>query len=190
MGKKLVKNSPSEFYLEFDLVELFNSEVTDDIAVSFGQSVIDKILQRTSNGRRVDGSSFKHYSEDYSESLEFQAAGKDKSSPDLELSGGMLADMDILEASPRRVKIGFTDPTEMAKAYNHHTGDTLPERPFFDLNKSELDALIKDFAPSVEDSPLAIDPSIFSDSPTVVQQEAARRISLLDLLDEMEGGLF
>lgn len=190
MGKRLVKNSPSDFYLEFDLKELLGSEVADDVAISFGQAVIDTILDRTANGTRSDGRGMKSYSDDYADSLEFQAAGKSKHDPNLELSGGMLADIDILEANPRSIRIGFRDTTERAKAYNHHTGDTLPERPFFDLNNKELSQLVKEFKVEAEESPLDIDPiDLFGASPQA-QAETTRRISLLDLLDDMDGEFF
>ena len=188
MGKILVKNSPSEFYLEFDLSDIFGQEVTDDVSISFGQAVIDTILERTESSRRSDGGRMKNYSDAYAESLEFIAAGKSQSNPNLELSGSMLFDMDIIEATPTSLRIGFRDDTQRAKAYNHHTGDTVPARPFFDLNQSELNSLIDEFKPMAEDSPLQLDQdtlfSAFAETPAA--QEVTRRTSLLDLLSDFE----
>lgn len=191
MSKRLVKSSPSEFYLEFDLKDLFGQEVTDDVALSFGQAVIDTILDRTESSRRSDGGRMKDYSDSYAESLEFKAAGKSQSQPNLELTGSMLFDIDIIEASPASLRIGFRDETQRAKAYNHHTGDTVPERPFFDLNNSELNNLKDEFMPMAEDSPLQLDQDMLFErfSATPVADEARRTTSLLNLLLDLEGDL-
>ena len=172
--------------LEIDLVDLFGDEVSEDVAVSFGQAVIDTILDRTASGRSVQGRSFPSYSDDYADSLQFKAAGKSQGSPDLELTGGMLSSIDITNATPRSITIAITDPDEVPKAFNHHTGDTVPARPFFGLSGREIDSLRRDFAPEVEDAADRME-SILGGLGTAAQTaEAVRRISLLDLLGELD----
>lgn len=172
-----LNRSRSNFSLDINLREAFGREVTEDVALSFGQAVIDTILDRLQENRGSDGRRLKNYSESYAESLEFQANLKSINDPNLELTGEMLSDMDIIEVSPARLKIGFRDATQRDKAYNHHTGDTVPARPFFDLNKSEMERLVREFKPEVE---RAVTDTF--ESPI----EAIRRFSLLDILEGLD----
>jgi len=165
--------------LTFDLVSIFGVPVNPDIGMAFGQSIVDRIVDRTQGeNRRADGPSFRRYSESYEESQAFADFGK-SGSVDLTLTGDMLLDIDILELTPSRLVVGFSDQTQTAKAFNHHTGDTVPARPFFDINKSELDELVDEFQPEIESDVLASE-----------TQEAETRISLLDLLTQVSGTVF
>lgn len=182
MGKRLVASDKDNFFLEFDLVELFGQPVSEDVVLSFGQAVIDTIIDKTESGKRFDKGNFKHYDEPYISSLEFIAAGKSKNDPNLTLTGSMLASIDILEASQDKLVIGFNDSVETNKAYNHHTGDTVTPRPFFDINDTNLNELVQRFKPEVEDSPFELDLS--GVIPQRQVEEAARRVALVDLLDQ------
>jgi hypothetical protein len=109
------------------------------------QAAIDKIIQRTLDGRNESGGSLGKYSESYKESLDFKAAGK--SDPvDLKLSGDMLGSIDILDETDDTATIGFLGIEENAKAYAHETGfkghpvlaGKVKPRPFFGVSQSEL----------------------------------------------------
>jgi hypothetical protein len=178
-----LNQSRSDFSLTVDLRELFGEPVSEDIALSFGQGVIDTITDRLDDSKRLGGGKLKNYSDEYSESLVFKAFGKSRTSPNLELTGEMLADLDIIEVTPTRLKIGFRDTTQRDKAYNHHTGDTVPARPFLGLEDKELKSLVERFKPEVSESILdGIDPaSLF------LTQEVSRRFSLLDVLRDIDG---
>jgi hypothetical protein len=172
-----LNKSRASFSLDVNLLDAFGSEVSEDVALSFGQAVIDTILDRTSDNKSSNGGRFKNYSEEYSESLVFQAYGKTRNDPNLELTGEMLSSVDILEVTPTRLKIGFRDETQRAKAYNHHTGDTVPARPFFNISQSELSDLVERFKPEVDEPVI----ESFEGIP-----EIARRFSLLDILGEAD----
>jgi phage gpG-like protein len=114
------------------------------LRLAIAQRVIDHIKERTQSGKPAVGASFKPYSTEYMESAEFKIL-KGSSTVNLTLTGNMLADMDVLEDGPNTVVIGFSDATETAKAFRHHTGaDKMPERPFFGVTDSEVTELIED----------------------------------------------
>lgn len=182
MGKRVI-NSRSQFSLEIDLVDTFGSELPEGEVLAFGQAVIDTILDRTADNKGSDGDRFDDYSNEYAESLPFLAAGKSQSNPNLDLTGQMLLDMDIIEASSRKLRIGFRDTLQRDKAWNHHTGDTVPARPFLDLTDSEFNELIEEFRPeeNIEDETLSISPEIFG-----VSTQQSTTVSLLELLGDSD----
>lgn len=110
-----------------------------DLKEAIAQDIIDFIIDRTQSGKDVEGRSFKGYSKEYAESLEFQAFGKSKSEVNLTLSGQMLGTMDLIDTSGDSIIIGWTDAEESAKAFNHQTGDTVPARPFFGISERDLE---------------------------------------------------
>ena len=138
---KGLKLSQSEVSQTIDLNELFgvNFSGNSGLAQAIGQAIIDKMLERTASGVGVDGKKLKSpYSPEYSNSLEFKAFGKSKNKVNMELTGQMLGTIDIVDASRGRIKIGWSDSEENAKAYNHNVGDTVPKRPFFGVSESDL----------------------------------------------------
>ncbi len=151
---KGLKLTESEVSQTVDLNELFGANFTGNsgLAQAIGQAMVDKILERTSSGVGVDGKKLKSpYSKEYSDSLEFKAFGKSKGKVNMELTGQMLGTMDILEQSRGKIKIGWSDGEENAKAYNHNVGDTVPKRPFFGLNDSELKEIKSEFIDRVRE---------------------------------------
>lgn len=144
--------SQKKMELEISLDELFGTKVPNDQALreAIGQSVIEKIVNRTKSGEGVNGIPFKAYSSAYKNSLEFDVWGKSPDKINLTLTGDMLGTLDIKAQSRGVIKIGWRDATENAKAFNHHTGDTLPRRPFFGLKQSEIDEIKKEFKNQVE----------------------------------------
>lgn len=147
--------SEKKMELEISLDELFGTKVPNDQALreAIGQSVIDKIVNRTESGEGVNGRPFKSYSATYKKSNQFDVYGK-SNDVNLTLTGDMLGTLDIKAQSRGVIKIGWQDSTQNAKAFNHHTGDTLPRRPFFGLKDSEIEDIKKEFKDRVEaDSP-------------------------------------
>jgi len=108
-----------------------------------GQDLIDIIVDRTRDGKDIDGKTFKNkYDDDYVASDEFKAFGKSKNDVNMTLEGNMLADIQVLEITDRDIIIGHEDETETAKSYNHNVGDTLPKRAFFGVTDSEIEGVL------------------------------------------------
>lgn len=137
-----------------DLKDLFGASLTGNEALKqkIGQAMIDKIISRTESGTSVDGKNLKSpYSKRYAESDDFKAWGKTKRDINMKLTGQMLGTLDILETGGSKIVIGWSDKTENAKAYNHNTGDTVPKRNFFGLNKKDLEEIRNQFQDEVEE---------------------------------------
>lgn len=139
-----LKLSQGEVSQTIDLKDVFGVPIVanDQLAEAIGQAMIDKIVKRTESGIDVDGKAFKKYSKEYKDSLAFKAFGKD-GSVNLRLTGQMLDTLDVKDIKASKIKIGWDDSIENAKAFNHNTGDTLPKRQFFGITDKEL-AEIKD----------------------------------------------
>ncbi len=149
-----IKIEENEVSQEFDLNDLLGVDVSEDAALgeAVGQYIIDKIVDRTKSGKSVGGQSFRSYSEAYKESLAFAAWDK-TDEVNLTLSGDMLNALDILQNESGKIKIGFNDLTQTAKAFGHITGmrghptleGKMPKRNFFGLNAKEIAELKKEF---------------------------------------------
>lgn len=137
--------------LEIDLDELLGTRVPNspELREALGQAIIEKITERTKAGNRLTGGKFKGYSDAYKKSLPFEAFGKDEGTVNLTLTGDMLGTLDIKAQSRSALRIGWRDETQNAKAFNHHTGDTLPARPFFGLTDAEIKDLRNEFKDQV-----------------------------------------
>jgi hypothetical protein len=70
--------------------------------------VIEFMVDRTMSGKDKNGKGFPKYSKSYTESLDFQNAGK-SSKVDLQLSGDMLAALTLLEHEDGKLLIGYED---------------------------------------------------------------------------------
>ncbi|MBO9665926.1 MAG: hypothetical protein J7501_03865, partial [Bdellovibrio sp.] len=88
MAIKGLKLTQAEVSQEFDLNEILGVNVKDDegLAEAAGQFIIDRIVDRTRDGRDVNGKAFAKYSESYKNSFIFHAWGK-SNDVNLELSG-------------------------------------------------------------------------------------------------------
>lgn len=111
--------------------------------------VIEHIVERTQNGFDKDGRAFPRYSKEYINSLDFKNAGKSKSKVDLQLSGDMLAALDLLSHRKGKLVIGFENHTpENAKAEGNILGsygrDPNPAkaRDFLGIQDKKLNELI------------------------------------------------
>jgi hypothetical protein len=170
---------------EIDLGEIFGIDATDSPALkeALGQAIIDRITQRTEAGKGLKFTSGGNaseiklkspYSQAYVKSREFKAAGKKASEITMELTGDMLAAVDVVSTSGNKIKVAITDELQVLKAFNHITGDTVPERPWFGISKDEL----KDIGIKFKSD---LDALQTKDLVTPRQQR------LLDLLDTIRG---
>ena len=134
---KLVGNtniSLDELSQEIDLTRYVDGEVTDEAKEAFAIAAIERINQRTLDGNNIHGRKFKKYSKDYA-----AKKGVSRDSVDMFLDGDMLNSLDY-ELTDNGVKIKIGE-SEVKKAYNHQTGDTLPKRQFFGLIGEEVRAI-------------------------------------------------
>lgn len=112
--------------------------------------IIERIVNRTDQGKDKDGRKFPGYSKSYKESLDFKVAGK-TNKVDLQLSGDMLAALSVLDKTSRSVVIGFERGSEEnAKAdgnirgtYGKPTPDPKKARDFLGISDAELTKIIK-----------------------------------------------
>jgi hypothetical protein len=111
--------------------------------------IIERIVNRTDQGKDKDGRKFAGYSKSYKESLDFKVAGK-TNKVDLQLSGDMLAALSVLDQTSRSVVIGFERGSEEnAKAdgnirgtYGKPTPDPKKARDFLGITDRELSKII------------------------------------------------
>lgn len=127
------KYSKKEVSQKFNLKKLLGYEPSDYQKELFFELVAERIVERTTSGKDIDGDKFTKYSEKYA-----AKKGVSVNSVDLILNGDMLQSISP-ETQKNIVKIKIADGVETLKAYNHNVGDTLPERTFFGIkNEDEL----------------------------------------------------
>lgn len=145
--------SLSKIEQEFDLVEMFGEAIKGDpdLLTIIGERIIEKMLARvTEDNKGINGRQLKKpYSKAYINSAAFDAYGKSPNDINMTLTGDMLADIDVLKSTPKKIVIGFTSDDQIPKAYNHNVGDTLPKRPFFGLNEKEIKEIRQEFLKEV-----------------------------------------
>lgn len=141
-GLTLKKSDVSQ---TINLEELFGVSFRGEreLRLAIAQKIIDHIKERTESGKTVSGGSFAPYSKEYKNTTIYSLL-KSGNTPDLTLTGNMLASMDVLGEGPNTVRIGFGDELERLKAFNHNTGDTVPKRPFFGVSKDEAKRVVLD----------------------------------------------
>jgi hypothetical protein len=147
---------------------------------AIGQAIIDRIASRTEDG---EGMSFgaggqgrpvslkSPYSKEYANSLEFKAAGKKRTKVNMTLTGDMLASVDLEPGDDGKVTIYIPDD-EVPKAFNHITGDTVPRRPWFGVNKSEVKDILDKFKADIQDL-----------SSGELDKENSKKLSALDAIN-------
>lgn len=152
-----------------DLADFLPETAASDpvIQEAFTQAVIDKITSRTADGKDAFGATFAGYSESYKDSLAFKAFGK-SSKVDMELTGVMLASIDLVDQSGTKVQIGITNEAA-SRAYGHMTGmdghptldGVTPKRKFFGVTKEDIaeiaDALRPDLSTNSSDDARLMD---------------------------------
>ena len=147
MTWKKPKITKKEVSQKFNLGEYFGVDFgrDPDLKQEIGQAIIDKIIERTEDGKDISEKGFKKYSKEYVDSDEFKDFGKSKNEINMTLTGRMLDDIDIISESRNTIKIGFEDSTEILKAFNHNTGDTVKKRKFFGIRERDLKEIGKEF---------------------------------------------
>ena len=92
-----------------------------------GEFVVEQILQFTGSAK----TSVKRGS--YKATLDGEYAAREKGGnrrANLELEGDMLSSLDFTSGSGDQIEVGIFDRSQTPKAFNHTTGDTLPQRQF------------------------------------------------------------
>lgn len=142
--------NPSNPRLKIDLKEIFGVDIDNDaLKQSINQSILDKILRRTSESLDVNEKKFKPYSKQYKKSDDFIAFGK-SNEVNLRLTGDMLELMDVIDESKNTTTIGWRDSDEAQKAHGHITGNgRLPKRDFFGLSSVDIQELKFEFGDDV-----------------------------------------
>lgn len=117
-----------------------------------GQAIIDRIVDRTAEGKAIGGQRDLKgpYSTAYKNSDDYADHGK-SGEINMELTGRMMDDIDIISETSNTIKVGFEERIEILKAFNHNTGDTVPKRQFFGVNKTEITAIKKEFASELKE---------------------------------------
>jgi hypothetical protein len=105
----------------------------------FGELVIDKIRNNTAMGKDRYGGSFPKYSEAYKDSLDFENADK-STLVNLELSGDMMASMEVLATGVGTVTIGYPQGGDLAGQVEGVQKDQ--KRPFIGLPQFQQDLII------------------------------------------------
>lgn len=134
---------PTEFELS---LKGFTVEEREAIAVE----VIDRIKERTQDGKDKFGRQFKSYkTKDYAK---FKSSVGASSKVDLTLSGDMLDSIEIIANKAGKVVIGYSDGNpERGKAEGNILGtygqqkQTAPKRDFLGLTKRELDQILSKY---------------------------------------------
>ncbi len=151
------KLSEDEVSIEIDIESLLGSSARDSsVKETFFQLAFDKMLERLDNGIGADGKKLDKYSKAYMNSLEFAAFGKDKT-VNMQLTGGMVNSLRILNSTNSKMKVGF-EGEESVKAYAHMTGfkghptldGKVSPRNFFGWTDKELQAIAREFKPQNE----------------------------------------
>ena len=112
--------------------------------------IIERIVERTTEGLDKKGNPFPGYSKSYINSLDFQNAGKSAGDINLQLSGDMLAALTVLKDGSDKIRIGFErGSNENARAdgnirgtYGKERGSRKKARDFLGIDPEELKSII------------------------------------------------
>jgi len=101
------------------------------------------IQTRTKQGLDINNSSFKSYSTEYADSLEFKIAGKSKSRPNLQLTGEMLRELDEINSGEGFITLGYDKGSEQNdKAAWTAASDNGVSREFLGVNSKDLSNMV------------------------------------------------
>lgn len=133
---------------------------------ALAEDIVDYIRKNAERGKGAPTSidspevisryrTFKKYTEIYEKSLDFKIAGKNKGqTPDMTLSGDMLAELDVIDVKKDKIIIGYDPSSENAgKAEGNirgtygQSGNGNPKvrKNFLTISKSDLNRLIKKY---------------------------------------------
>lgn len=128
-------------------IDLPNEWSEDDLRQAF-VLINNIIVERTRNNISSTGKRFPNYSKSYSQSLEFELAGKSRTDPNLTLTGNMLESIQLLEVGTGYIIIGYEAGTEendkavWAERENGEENKRGPARKFLGLQDFELEQVI------------------------------------------------
>lgn len=164
------KTTEKDVSVEINLEKLLGGQAKNrDIREAFFQVAYDKWLENLDNGIGADGKRLAKYSKSYKDSLAFLAFGKDNT-VNMQLTGGMVASVEIQKQSDKSIKVGFVGDEENAKAYAHMTGfqghptleGKVPIRNFFGWSDDDLLKIAKEFKPNNKSEPNVKDEKILN----------------------------
>ncbi|RTL05198.1 hypothetical protein EKK58_08600 [Candidatus Dependentiae bacterium] len=141
--------SKKPFQFKVNLPEGYSRDERQAIAAE----IVSFVRQRTLKGVDFEGSKFPKYSDSYTKSVNFRAAGKDKSSINLTLSGDMLAYLDLQEDNEDELIIGYEEGSkEAGKAegnqigsYGKPTGNAKKARKFLGITQEDLSKILSKY---------------------------------------------
>ena len=115
-----------------------------------GFAIIEFIQDRTAKGKGIGGKAFRNssgrtsYTKSYTETRDFEIAGKSKGRINLELTGDMLDSIEVVEDNiTGRVIVGYKNDSENDKSvFMREKG-----YDFLGLSSGELDGIIKRVGP-------------------------------------------
>lgn len=141
---------------EFNLSELLDVDLSSDetLVAEIGQDIADFIRERSADNKGIGGKALRSpYSKEYSESLEFQVAGKSRGDVNMKLTGDMLDSIEVLDFDGEVLTVGI-EGEQAPKAHGHMTGKNgqVPKmkREFFGLTEKELDAILGNYETRIE----------------------------------------
>ena len=125
--------------------ELMGFDLQASAVTQLGQAIVNRIVDRTQDGLDVSGRTFSaRYSTEYKESFRFRSQNK-TNRVNLTLFGTMMGLLGVKEVNGQQIIIGWNFTDEQAKAFNHDTGDTVPQRQFLGLSPSDERRLRRQF---------------------------------------------
>lgn len=129
------------------------SYYTEEEATAIALEVLDRIIERTKK-ENLDRNNrkFTPYSKSYSESLDFNIAGKSKNSVDLTMTGDMLSSLKVLKVRKGAIEIGYEkgDPINgkvegnRLGTYGNQKPVTKP-RDFLGIHKDDLRKIYENY---------------------------------------------
>lgn len=158
------------------------------LKLAIGEALAEKIRERAESGGGLrfdsDGNAKSvklksPYSKAYAESLDFKAAGKSRGEVNMKLTGDMLASIQVEDRGGGKVAVYIDGETEVLKAFNHLTGDTVPERPFFGVSKTDVKQTLAEFDDDIQE--------IISRDGTRTPRQRERGATL-EALDRLDAG--
>jgi hypothetical protein len=121
-------------------------DISDETKLQIGDAIVNQIRQRTQAGKPLGSArKFVKYSDAYA-----AKKGVGVNDVDLTLTEDMLEAMFVEDIVGDNIVIGFADSDVIPRAFNHHTGDTLPKRPFFGIQKNELSRIKSEFKTTID----------------------------------------
>lgn len=140
MKRKIAKGEVSQ---TINLRTLFGRNVSEDEKQRFVSEAVNRIIQRTQDGKSIDNKNFIRYTKDYA-----KEKGVSRSSVDLTLFGDMLLSINSENQRRNVVKLQIDESQQAIKAYAHSTGyeghphiKNGPKRDFFGLSDEEAQSI-------------------------------------------------